>query len=436
MNTSTRRGILTSALVLLGASSFYSLSRPADEPERRDPRRTTTGNVDPTTPTETTRSADPSGYAVHVGPDVPSLPDAPDTPAFGLTRNGVYEFRGDGDGWQHVRLGSITDPVPFLEAAQASVGTTPTGRPVISNGNRTIYVDPRDGDDSAAGTRSAPVKTIQEAVWRVPLYLRHQYTVDLATVPSTPIAYDEDVLVPAFVGTGSAGQEKQAAKPGPFLNLVIRGKQSEPSAVDVGSLMFGNVVGTAAGNLYYATISRTSPFDDEGYGLSAYGNGEVKLFDVRFADGPKHGLLVYGARAKVSNVDFGNGNVDIGLKAKRHASAVVHDSRGEAGMDAYRATSNSKISIVDGATLSGSPQFNTLRGGLIYDGGQDGWVGLSGNASVENERTPPDVSTDGVVRRVDHPDDPKPGTIWYVDGSDDVEEGFYGERETGTVRLG
>lgn len=387
------------------------------------------------------------GGEIYVRASPSELPDAPSSPSFGVTGTGVYEFREQGDGWRHVRHGSPDRRVPRIDAAEAAVGASPTSRPLISNGDRTVYVDPNGGDDTAAGTRSDPLATIQQAVSRVPIYLRHQYTIDLATVPETPVAYDEDVLVPAVVGTGMAGREEEAAGPGPFLNLVIRGEPGNPSAVDVGSIMFGNVLGTAAGNLYHVRISRDSPYDDEGYGLSAYGDGELKLYDIRFTDGPTNGVLIYGARTKASLVDFGEDNVAIGLKAKRHASVIMHQSQGVLESDAFRATGNSLISVVRNSQVTGNPMYNTLRGGLIFDDELDSWVGLAGNANVtsgeadQQTDSPADNSTEGSGNRSvdvyrDHPDDKSIGDIWYVDGSGEASEGFYGQVEDGPVKIG
>jgi len=51
-----------------------------------------------------------------------------------------------------------------LDAAQLLVGESPTSRPLISNGDRTLYIDPNNGDDSAEGTESAPLQTVQAAM--------------------------------------------------------------------------------------------------------------------------------------------------------------------------------------------------------------------------------------------------------------------------------
>lgn len=363
------------------------------------------------------------------------LPGDPEASAFAVTGEGVFGFSQSDGAWQPITYGSAATPIPSVTARSATVGAEPTGRPLISNGNRTVYVDPGGGDDSAAGTEDDPLATIQEAIQRAPIYLRDQYVVDLATAADIPVTYDEDVLVPTIIGTGQAGQEVDAPSPGPFANLVVRGDRDDAGAVKIGSLMFANLIGTSVGNLYGVTLLRDSPYDDEGFGLSAYGSGEVKLLNVTFGDDVTNGVLVYGARMKARGVHFGDGALDIGLKAKRHASVVIHEPRGNLASDGFRATSNSMISIIQGRSISGSPIFNTLRGGLIYDGPSDSWIGLSGNSSANDLTAEADASSEQFQAGSGQPGDASPGALWYEDGSGDRDEGFYGRTEGGVQRI-
>ena len=299
----------------------------------------------------------------------------------------------------------------------------PTTRPLISNGDRTIYVDPNDGDDSAAGTEAAPVRTVQAAVRRVPIYLRHQYTIDLGTVPETPVRYDEDVLVPTVVGTGQAGRESDAPRAGPIKNLVVQGVEGDPAAVELGSVMFANPVGTSVAQLLFVTLTRDSPYDDEQYGVSAYGAGEVHLYDVAFTDGPTNGVLAYGAKMKAAVVNLGRSNLDRGIHAKRHGSIVATDVVGDVTGPAFRSTQNAQITVREANDTTGSPQFEARVGGLIYDEADGSWAGFPEQAASR-------ARTGGDGTAADR------GAIWYDDGSGDADEGFYGQTADGPVRLG
>lgn len=335
---------------------------------------------------------------------------------------GCQTLLGDGD-TVAPQYGTPTERTDLLASTQLLVGDTPTSRPLISNGDRTIYVDPNDGDDTAAGTEDAPLRTLQAAVRRVPIYLRHQYVIDLATAPETPVSYDEDVLVPTVIGTGRAGQESDAPSAGPIMNLLIRGAEGDPDAVEIGSIMFANLVGTSAGQLLFATLTRDSPYDDEEYGISAYGTGEVHLYDVAFTDGPTNGVLAYGSKMKAAVVDLGDGNLNGGIHAKRHGSIVATDVQGSVAGPAFQSTQNAKIALRQENGVTGSPTYRARVGGLIYDETEDSWAGLA---------TGEDTSTAASTA----PADLAAGDIWYEDGSGDADEGFYGQTADGPVRLG
>lgn len=336
---------------------------------------------------------------------------------------GCQQFLGDG-GDPSAQYGTPEQSTELLSAGQAIVGQTPAGRPLISNGPQTVYVDPRGGDDSGAGTESDPLATIQEAVRRAPIYLRHQYTVDLATVPETPVRYDEDVLVPAVIGTGQASQEDGAPEAGPFNNLVIHGASGSSDAVEVGSVMFGNVIGTSASLLRHVTVTRNTPYDDEEHGVAAYGMGEVRLFDIRFTSGPTNGIIAYGANMKASAIDLGEENLTNGIRGKRHASVIVRDASGSLTGTAFRSVSNSQLTLREGNQVSGNPTFETRVGGKIYDLASDSWRGLN-----TESRTNASYQSNGDT-------DPDCGDIWYEDGTGEDEEGFYGQTADGSVKLG
>jgi len=328
----------------------------------------------------------------------------------------LFDTNGDVTG----QYGTPEESMELLQSSQAIVGNSPTGRPLISNGDRTIYVDPNNGDDTAPGTADQPVQTIQMAVRRVPLYLRDQYTIDLATVPETPVRYDEDVLVPSFIGTGQAGQETNAPAAGPINNLLIEGEEQDPDTVEIGSIMFANVIGVSAGMLRFVTITRDTPYDDEETGLTAYGTGEIRLFGINFGSGVTNGILAYGAKMKANNINLGQGNLDIGVHGKRHASIITTQIEGEVNRAAFRSTSNSTLTVREGNNASGNPDFRTRVGGLAYNLNSDTWQGLDSSISESaqtNQESPA-------------------GDIWYEDGSGDAEEGFYGQTRDGTVKLG
>jgi hypothetical protein len=421
VNEPTRRGVLASAAAIFGVGVGYVMVTNNSE------------NSSNSTDTQEELCEEEILNYIHVGASVPDLPESPESPAFGITNYGIFTYDGSIGDWEPIKYGSSDAPASTINAAQVNVGASPTDRPLISNGPQTVYVDPENGDDAATGTETDPVATIQEAAYRVPIYLRDEFTIDLSTVPETPVTYGEDVLVPAVIGTGMAGQEERAPEPGPFLNLTLQGEQGVPEAVEFGSMMFGNMIGTATANLHNVTISRDSPYDNDNFGLSAYGVGEVNLIGIQFTENVTNGIQVYGARMKANHVDFGQDILDIGIKAKRHGSVMVHKSEGALTSDAFRATANSIIGVGNDNSVTGNPSFHTFRGGLIYDARADSWVGLSGTTQID---TPRESITDDPSTYSAHPDSVDPGEIWYIEESGETEEGFYGQTKDGPVKLG
>ena len=375
----------------------------------------------------------PAVSELFVERSVDALPPNPEEASLGITAQGIFQYDPPDGEWQPIMYGTEELPIGQLTAESAMVGATPSGRPLISNQNRTVYVSP-NGDDAGRGTHDDPLASVQEAVQRVPIYLRHKYVIDLSTVPETPVRYDEDVLVPTIIGTGRASLEDGAEEAGPFLNFVIRGDENDTGFVEVGSMMFANVVGTAAGNLFSVTITRDTPYDNEGFALTAYGSGEVHLYDVRFTDGVSNAILAYGAKMKASLVDVGDGNVNIGIRGKRHGRIIADRSMGRTTGSAYFAISNAKIGIKQGETLTGQPTYETGVGGLIHDDNTDTWHGIE--PSTENASTAQASSgAQSPAVRTDHPSDPGRGDVWYVDGEGAESEGFYGQTRDGPTRL-
>lgn len=421
MDDPTRRGILASAALLFGVGAgCQQLGGDADDRDR--------DGVD-------AARSDGTVSDIYVEETMADLPASVGALAFGVTGEGLFRFDGDDGGWTPVQYGSASSPVPSMTAVQATVGSDPSGRPLVSNGDRTLYVDPEGGSDDAAGTEDDPLATIQAALQRVPIYLRDQYVIDLAAAADTPVTYDEDVLVPAVIGTGRAALEEDADDPGPFLNLVIRGREGAPGAVQVGSVTFANVVGTSAANLFYVTVTRNSPYDDEQTGLVAYGSGEVHLYGIDVTSGPRNGLLSYGAKMKASVVDLGDDNVNLGIRGKRHASIIADRTAGATHSTGYTAVSNSRIGIKEGSRIEGNPTFDTRLGGSIHDENDDTWYG-PGAAPSSAGTVDADGAGSGVRAAAEHPDDADPGEVYYIDGSGDPGEGFYGHTAAGPVRFG
>jgi hypothetical protein len=86
-----------------------------------------------------------------------------------------HDHTGPAEGGSMILAEQLLHRARNTENVQASAT-----RPLLSTEPRDTYVDPTFGDDSNPGTESRPLKTIQEALDRVPIVVQHRHHVYLA----------------------------------------------------------------------------------------------------------------------------------------------------------------------------------------------------------------------------------------------------------------
>jgi hypothetical protein len=86
-----------------------------------------------------------------------------------------HDHSGPAEGASTILAEQLLHRARNTENVQASAT-----RPLLSTEPRDTYVDPTYGDDSNPGTESHPLKTIQEALDRVPIVVQHRHHVYLA----------------------------------------------------------------------------------------------------------------------------------------------------------------------------------------------------------------------------------------------------------------
>lgn len=208
-------------------------------------------------------------------------------------------------------------------------------RPIISNEDRTISV----GDD---------VETIQDAVNQVPIYLRHNWVID---IPDG--TYEEDVFVPPILNErgDEGGNVGEVARQ----NLQLVGNRSDPSSVKIDSLYISGVGNAAGVQAFGIEFQSDNPYDDEDFVIAVYGgNGFASIADCAIAGGT-HGIISYNATLSINDVDFG---VDVlpgfGVKIKYDGFAYVKEAHGNVGARAYETGGPGWIKFNgDNSTLTG-----------------------------------------------------------------------------------
>lgn len=271
-------------------------------------------------------------------------------------------------------------------------------RPLVSYEDRTVYIDPDNGDDSNSGlTTGDPLATIQEAVSRCPIFLYHLYQIDLITaLPSppssgSPVVYDEDVLVtnmhcftrgtdPGFISEN-------------FQIVGVGVAPADPSAVKVGSVTVVGCHGLAAAKIQGLLCTRVSPIYEEAEAIAIYGGGEIFVrnvaFDAAVGAAGGAGIRCYGARGSLREINCDN--VTNGCWAKRSASVVCSDFTGTPSAQTYRSEEASTVVVIEDDTDTGTDPRDkyVTNGGVIRDlignmlmVGREFYLGLPKDASL------------------------------------------------------
>jgi hypothetical protein len=207
------------------------------------------------------------------------------------------------------QVGTASDPVDVeaYDLNVQNVGIKPhNGRPLWSESDRTIAVP---GD----------VATVQEAVDQLPVFLRHEFVIDIA---SGHDASGEDVYVPPTMGPQafpiSTLSEGSA--------LLIDGDSANKPTLN--SVLFDTMCGNFA-RLHGVGLSGSNPYDNESSAFAAYGsNGRVAISQCDITGNVGKGVLSYASMVTVNGVDLGTGGITNGVQTKHMGRALVKELNG------------------------------------------------------------------------------------------------------------
>ena len=113
---------------------------------------------------------------VYTKPTKDELPDltAEETPAVGITDQGIFGYDASVGEWKQF----TDEPIQNLREVDSTYGLV--DRPLQSTEPRTIHVDAANGSDDATGMEDDPLATVQEAFNRTPVFIYHEWTIDVA----------------------------------------------------------------------------------------------------------------------------------------------------------------------------------------------------------------------------------------------------------------
>ncbi len=240
----------------------------------------------------------------------------------------------------------------------------PANRPLVSNESKTITV----GTDT---------ETIQEALDSVPRILRHEWVIE---IPDG--TYDEDLYLAGVQGidlTHTYDGEPQGASRA----LKISGDDTAPSNVQVSSIFIASCTGNANPAVSGIEFTGETPYNNDGGAVhfQAVQSGSVR--DCTFSSSVDIGVYCYNGTLKVSGIeagmDFGDGDLQTAMMSKRGGNIIIRsDVTGTTTGAAHDARSGAIwTNPQSGKNVTGSPDFQTIYQGIIYDAVEREVIGWS-----------------------------------------------------------
>ena len=192
----------------------------------------------------------------------------------------------DGDGLLETGHGGIDVGTVQSTPEQIDAQLSQVSKRLISEQDQTIYVDP-SGDDSNDGSSSNPVATIQEAVNRIPLFLLHDFYIQIANG-----TYDANKDYPA-VHLGPVVQKGEA-------KLKIVGNENNPGFVECAN----GINWTAFGKLQKLELSGIH------WGNLSQFAGQAYVTNCEFRGNDSAAISGKSGNVLFDRCDIGDGNND------------------------------------------------------------------------------------------------------------------------------
>ena len=233
---------------------------------------------------------------------------------------------------------------PALSTDEASVGSSPRSRDLISNSERTIYV-PTDYD------------TVQDAVDQIKTRQRHYWEIRIED------GYDqaEDVLVEPFWYDAS-----RSRSPDENTALLLT---SDNNRQTLNSVFVTGCKGNIPLVLESVDIAGSTPYDDESTGIGVYGSDTIALRDITFSGGT-NGIMSYDSVVMTADIDFGSTVLSGHGMQTKHGGIIFEQrnpptfpSQGNVGGYAFRAIEGEiRFDGADSTATGDSGTVDTIAG--------------------------------------------------------------------------
>jgi hypothetical protein len=273
-----------------------------------------------------------------------------------------------------------------------NIGIVP--RELISQEDTTIHVDP-SGNDNNDGSEGSPVATIQEAVNRLPLFILHSITIDIADGRYTSDKESPAVHVGPIILKGegdinlsdmmqqhaSAATRRDGITKGHTFTsdlksapvggdagegtVTVAGNESDPSSVyvDVGInwTVFGKLEHMRVNGIHWDSLSQFA--------------GQANARNCVFRGNGTAAISGKNGHVYFKNCDIGNGNTDQyaiwGIQLERMYFDFCTFNATDAALNVY----NGDVYQLSGRNTVNAPETFTMSGGAIATQGTDLYVG-------------------------------------------------------------
>lgn len=227
-----------------------------------------------------------------------------------LSTDTENEFVGDGSQWLRLAssgrrpsFGRVQSSEIIAERYLANLADqnqqARTNRPLVSTDNRTVYVDPNEGDDTVATedvTRSNPLRTLNVALMRVPMIVQHEWVIkledgvyDSVSALSGPVmtlsGWQTSGVLPQFRIEGNQSNPRNVVIDA-HMGLAVSSPEidDEPNAV-INSLQFNGQLNNKAGTLSVGNCVFTGSVSGAHAALRGKGGATTHFTNCTFEDG-------------------------------------------------------------------------------------------------------------------------------------------------------